>query len=173
MKKMGHFIGLHFHASGVTNFHGIEEDIKRDIAVMQQYLGFPVDRFSFHRPHHDLLKKDVKISGAHNAYGPEFFHFFQGPKPAHLRVKYVADSNHQWKWGHPLDIVREGAKKAQIVTHPFSWTKNGKEHLTNMKTLLQEKDHTLKKNIRDELKNFPVELLEDEKPAQKIQRPLY
>ena len=31
-------------------------------------------------------------------------HYFDEKKPSKVRVLYLADSNHQWKYGHPFDF---------------------------------------------------------------------
>ena len=70
-----------------------------------------------------------------NCYDESFFHYFEGKKPQNLRVHYLADSNHKWKYGHPIQInYKSSPLKMQLLTHPFSWTEPGYENYRNFKT---------------------------------------
>ena len=76
--------------------------------------------FSYHRPPKWVLEnRNDEISGMINAYGPSFFEFSSNPK----EIIYLADSQHKWTYGHPLD--RLSSAKIQILTHPDEWTLNG------------------------------------------------
>ena len=88
-----------------------------------------------------------------------FFHYFDENKPNRLRVLYLADSNHQWKYGHPLDFDFSKIKKLQLLTHPYSWTRNGFENFKNISNLIKERTHELAVSMA-EIKTFPRELLE-------------
>ena len=87
-----------------------------------------------------------------------FFHYFE-KKPSKVRVLYLADSNHQWKYGHPLDFDFSKIKKLQLLTHPYSWTRNGFENFKNTSNLIRERTHELAVSM-SEIKTFPRELLE-------------
>ena len=93
-----------------------------------------------------------------NCYGKKYFHYFKGDKPD-LDVTYLADSNHQWKYGHPFDFDFSKIKKLQLLTHPYSWTEKGFENFKNISNLIKERTHELAVSMA-EIKTFPRELLE-------------
>ena len=105
IQAMGHSIGLHANTGGLTNIMDIIALVKQDVAILQRVLDMPVDRFSFHRPSHDVLKQNIKIEGLINAYDPLFFHFYNHEPPQCLNVHYFSDSEHQWKYGNPLSVL--------------------------------------------------------------------
>ena len=72
---------------------------------------------------------------------------------------YLPDSNHHWRFGHPLDLDFKKYRKIQINCHPFSWTIQGYDNLNNFKTLIDEKNIESIYSINDETKTFPKELL--------------
>ena len=74
--------------------------ILKDIETLEHYYGFEVDRYAFHRcgSNPGILEKYVEVPGKINCYAEDFFHYFSGDKPKELRVHYLADSNHQWKY---------------------------------------------------------------------------
>ena len=70
------------------------------------------------------------MPGKINCYAEDFFHNFSGDKPEELRVHYLADSNHQWKYGHPLHIdYYDLPQKMQLLTHPYSWSEEGYDNV--------------------------------------------
>jgi len=74
-----------------------------------------------------------------------------------LDIKYVSDSNHEWKYGHPLEIIKKDYPKLQILFHPFSWSVKGGNNLQNYRTLLREIFLTTINSIDSEISNFPIE----------------
>ena len=101
----------------------------------------------------------MEVSGKINCYAKEFFHYFQGEKPNELRVHYVADSNHKWKYGHPLDLDFSKVNRIQLLTHPYSWTENGYENMNNFTRLIRERTDELVSDMNGETNTFPKELL--------------
>ena len=87
-----------------------------------------------------------------------FFHFFEVKKPKDLRVLYLADSNHQWKYGYPLDFDLLEVNKLQLLVHPYSWTPQGYENFENIHTLVSERNKELAESM-SEIKSFPKEFL--------------
>ena len=158
IRALGHKVGLHVHlgALGVTS---LDSYIASDISLMEELIQIEIDRFSYHRPTQKTLMSDVKIPNKINAYDDSYFHFYAGSKPDNMRVTYLSDSNHSWKFGHPMDLS-SNAKKVQLLTHPFSWSKTGYNNLNNFKILLCEKGREMISSINDEIKTFPSELLE-------------
>ena len=84
-----------------------------------------------------------------------YFHSYKDRAPKSLRVKYISDSNHMWKFGHPLTTNNS---KLQLLMHPFSWTQKGYENTRNFETLITEKNKEMISSISSEIKTFPTEL---------------
>ena len=76
-----------------------------------------------------------------------------------MRVLYLADSNHQWKYGHPFDCDFSKIKKLQLLTHPFSWTEEGGDNYGNFLSLIRERNNELVNSMDTETNTFPKELL--------------
>jgi len=159
IKKLGHYIGAHINTSNLNTAKGLTSFILQDITTLKEYTGLKIDRFSFHRPTKNQLRIPIKIPNIINAYDTPYFHYFESKKPKKLNVMYLADSNHQWKWGTPTKSNFSKNKKLHINFHPFSWTKNGYSNLVNFKSLIKEKNRELLDSFNSEINNFPKELL--------------
>ena len=106
------------------------------------------------------MEKYVEVPDKINCYAKEFFHYFSGDKPEELRVHYLADSNHQWKYGYPLHVdFWELPQKMQLLTHPYSWTENGYGNVINWTKLIKERNKELLLDMQTETRSFPKELL--------------
>ena len=162
IESMGHYIGLHQNPPTMGDDELIDYILK-DIETLEHYYGFEVDRFAFHRcgSNPTLLEKYVYVPGKINCYAEDFFHYFSGDKPAELRVHYLADSNHEWKYGHPFSIdYWDVPQKMQLLTHPYSWTDEGYENTDNYTELIRERNEELVHSMNTETKTFPKEILE-------------
>ena len=71
-----------------------------------------------------------------------------------VKVKYLSDANHIWRYGYPDEKNITGFDKVQILTHPFGWTKKGLDNFGNYKTLLAEKIAELVDSVDAECKDF-------------------
>ena len=151
---MGHKIGLHSHMNALQDINFIEEYIKNDINILSLFTGYNIDRFSFHRPKKEYLKLNLNIHNIINTYDKKFFHLTE--KLNNLNITYLADSQHKWNYGHPLNLNLESINKLQLLTHPYSWTEKGLDNRENFIALLSEKNNELKKSINNECKNFPL-----------------
>ena len=160
---MGHHIGLHLNTSGLSPSEDITTFINNEVDNLQKGIGLPIDRFSFHRPNHAMLASNIKINGLINTYDERFFHFYHDQPPNRLKIHYFSDSEHQWKYGDPLSILDKPIKKIQLLIHPYSWSTQGMDNLTNFKALIRLKNADMRQSMHDECHNFPSELLKDEK----------
>ena len=161
IKSLGHSIGLHQNPPPMKDDELVEYILK-DIETLEHYYGFEVDRFAFHRcgSNPKLLEKYVQVPNKINCYDKKFFHYFQGERPKKLNVHYLADSNHQWKYGHPINIDYDSYPfRLQLLTHPYSWTENGYENINNFAKLIKERDTEMKLDMKTETRSFPEELL--------------
>ena len=159
MHDMGHHIGLHVNTSGLSDLKNIRNFIKNDIDGLQNGLNLPIDRFSFHRPTHALLRLNLNIKGLINTYDPRFFHFYTQHPHQPLPVYYFSDSEHQWKYGDPRSILENPVKKIQLLIHPYSWSKQGLNNEDNFKAIIQSKQALMLQSMHDECRHFPPELI--------------
>ena len=160
IKKLGHKIGLHQNPPLMSKSKLVDYILK-DIETLEHYYGFDIDRFAFHRCGNNpqLLEWYIQVPNKINCYDRKFFHYFKGSKPENLNVLYLADSNHEWKYGYPLDFDFSKETKLQLLTHPFSWTETGFENYGNFLTLLKERNDEMLWDMETENKAFPEELL--------------
>lgn len=159
MYDMGHHIGLHVNTPGLPSFENTTEFILNDVSLLRAGLGLPVDRFSFHRPTTEQLESNIRIDGLINAYDTLFFHFYKNKQRDSVSVHYFSDSEHQWKYGDPLSVLKKPIKKIQLLIHPYSWSKQGLDNLNNFKALLTLKHSQMLQAMHEECRNFPKELL--------------
>lgn len=159
MHENGHFIGLHYHLGGVENsLEIIKEEICRQSKILSEILDVPVNRFSLHRPRGEHLAANMQIGGLINTYDRRFFTFTDDPL-ASLDVKYIADSNHQWKYIGENTLNQEYLcrfDKIQLLIHPLSWSEGGAEHVENFQMLVQEKRDEFVATIEGEWKIFDM-----------------
>ena len=163
IKRLGHSIGLHQNPPQMTDMELIRY-IEKDIETLEHYYEFEVDRYAFHRcgSNPTILEKYIEVPNKINCYAEEFFHYFQGEKPNEIRVRYVADSNHKWKYGHPLDLDFSKVNKIQLLTHPYSWTEKGiTDNYSNYTLLIKERNNELISSMNTETRTFPREILEN------------
>ena len=160
IKNLGHSIGLHQNPPKMSDEKLIEYILK-DIETLEHYYGFEVDRYAFHRcgSNPGILEKYVEVPNKINCYAKEFFHYFQGSSTEKLRVYYVGDSNHKWKYGYPLEFDFNKVNKIQLLMHPYSWTEDGFDNYTNYLNLIRERNIELVESMNTETKTFPKELL--------------
>lgn len=155
MHERGQHIGLHFALNGMTDMKLVRERIKKEADMLSDMLGFAITTFSIHRPSPDVLRENIKIKGLLNAYQDDFFTFDKNASAtSDLRIKYMSDANHVWRYGYPDEKEIRSHDKIQILTHPFAWTKQGYNNLDNYKSLVNEKYLELIDSIDNECKDF-------------------
>ena len=155
IRKLGHKIGLHYHRNEQKNM-SIDE-LKMDIQYQAELLGnileMEIDRFSFHRPLREHLEANLQIDGLINTYDRRLFVLTDEPNQK-LDVKYIADSNHQWKYGIPTKECLEKNPKVQLLLHPLSWSETGADHVNNFQMLIDEHKKEFINTIKAEWKIF-------------------
>lgn len=157
MLAMGHHIGLHYHRNGLTNIEYIKKEIVSQTEMLSQFLGISIDRFSLHRPAVEHLKANINIDGMMNTYGSNFFTFLDDvSNMSDLTVKYIADSNHQWKYGLPNEEYFEKYPKIHLLVHPLSWSKDGAEHVDCFREIVNEKREEFINTIKNEWKIYSM-----------------
>lgn len=155
MHERGHNIGLHFALNGMTDMEQIRRQIVKEMDILSEMFGFEIDTFSIHRPSRDVLRENIKLLGKINAYQDEFFTFAeQVTEKTPVKVKYMSDANHIWRYGYPNRETIAGYDKVQILTHPFAWCKQGYDNFDNYKALMKEKFQELIESVDQECKDF-------------------
>lgn len=115
MLAEGHQIGLHFMGELCEGDDAatLSEKVLREGRWMREEFGVDIDAVSFHQPTRAILEADLFIPGLVNTYnrqqmGPYF---------------YLADTNMQWRSGHPIDLFRSATHmRVQLLIHPMWWT---------------------------------------------------
>ena len=158
IKSLGHYIALHQNPPYMSEKE-LKKYVLKDIETLEYYYGFEIDRYAFHRPKQEQLAMYLDIPGKINCYGKLFFHYFDKDRPSTLDVTYLADSNHKWKYGHPIELDFNNVSKLQVLTHPFSWTERGFENYGNFLSLIEERKKEMLIDMESETKTFPKELL--------------
>ncbi len=136
--ESGHDIGLHFDAA---LYQGDEAELVRaaqdECQALSQAVRRDIGVLSFHRPHRDLLARDIEFGGVLNAYDRRFFE----------DVGYCSDSKGAWGYGPPLEheAVAEG-RALQLLTHPIWWVdRNGTDAQNAVARFLDHHQHHLAK----------------------------
>jgi hypothetical protein len=155
MSVRGHRIGLHFALNGLTDMEEIRRQIRKEMDILSNMMGFPVRQFSIHRPSAEVLQANIKYPDIINAYQEEFFSYSpDAANDPHLKVKYLSDANHVWRFGYPDTDTISGHQRIQILTHPFAWTEKGYDNFHNYKSLIREKHREMVDSIDTECKDF-------------------
>ena len=145
MHERGQHIGLHFALNGMTDMTEIRKRIKKEIDILSEMFGFQITEFSIHRPSKDVLRENIKLDGIINAYQDDFFTFAEQVTPeTPVKVKYLSDANHIWRYGYPDEENITGYDKVQILTHPFAWCKEGYNNFNNYVELVNSIDQECK-----------------------------
>lgn len=155
MHERGHNIGLHFALNGLTDMSVVRKQIKKEIELLSNMLDMEITEFSIHRPSPDVLRENIKLRGILNAYQDKFFTFAENvTDDTKLKIKYMSDANHIWRYGYPTEENILNNPKVQILVHPFGWTKEGYDNFDNYKSLVREKYKELIDSVDAECKDF-------------------
>jgi hypothetical protein len=167
--KLGHDLGVHVH---LGNFNSEKECIENYIIKQAQLLSialdYPISKFSIHRPIQDHIKNVIEIPGYINMSDSKFFVYTNNFSIYDLPILYLADSNHEWKYGNPLTIDFSKISKMQLNCHPFSWTEKGLDNWNNFLILTKEKQLEALQSINEEIKTYPIDLFTQEYNKSKI-----
>ena len=72
IKDLGHHIGLHQNPP-LMEVQALNIYIRTDMAILEQFYGFGIDRFAFHRPKKEYLSSYVTLNDKINCYDRKFF----------------------------------------------------------------------------------------------------
>lgn len=155
INAMGHHLGLHYHRGNTVSVEKVIKDVQFQAEILSKMIDVEIDRFSFHRPLKEHLEANISIPGLINTYGSQFFVLTDNPDD-NLSIKYIADSNHQWKYGKATYDYFNKFKRIQLLIHPLSWSEEGADHLNNFKMIMQEKHDEMVQTIEMEWKYFDL-----------------
>ncbi len=113
ISEMGHRIGLHFDANGVS-LSDLDAAIQAQRVTLERICGVNVEAVSFHNPKPDHLMNDAETygDGLINAYSSTLM---QG-------VTYCSDSNGYWRHRSLKDVINDpSVRQLQALTHPAWW----------------------------------------------------
>lgn len=159
---LGHNIGCHVHLGNFDSRESIETYIVKQCQILSLALNYPVNKFSIHRPLKRYIENTIQIPGYLNMSEEAFFTYTDNFNVYDLPVLYLADSNHAWKYGNPMDIDFSRINKMQLNCHPFSWTEKGFDNWNNFHILTKEKQLEAVQSINEEIKTYPKDLYEKE-----------
>lgn len=144
-------IGLHLYITHLTagDWDGFFRELGLQSKILGDCLQRKIDRFSIHRPPQwTLQNRSDSICGMLNFYGESFFEF--SPKPQ--KIKYFADSQHQYKYGNPLE--NHEFEQVQLLLHPDEWTVDGENTANNFQSLAIENQNAFNRCLSMETKHF-------------------
>lgn len=112
LRRLGHQIGLHFDVSCAREpWQPVESALRFELNALEFMLGEKVTAFSLHQPTQAVIEQQIEVPGVLNAY-----------HPGHLRgIRYLSDSNRNWRGKDPLLELTASENSIQILTHPIWW----------------------------------------------------
>jgi len=119
-------LGLHYYSDYREmedfNFQDFRYQAELLNATLSSIGEAPFKAFSYHRPTAIQLAKSQKTEGPAayiDCYGPAYFEYTN--ETNRVSIKYISDSDHEWRYGHPLKISPENYSAIQILMHPEEW----------------------------------------------------
>jgi hypothetical protein len=159
IRILGHDIGTHVHLGNFNeNKESVENYIIKQSQLLSTALDYPINKFSIHRPLRKHIENVISIPGYINMNDDKYFTYTNSFNIYDLPVLYLADSNHAWKYGNPLEIDFSKINRMQLNCHPFSWTEKGLDNYENFFILTKEKQLEALQSIKEEIKTYPDEL---------------
>lgn len=138
----GQDIGLHYYSEYRENdefdFLDFDWQVKVLDSLLEKLGASKVSAFSYHRPTYSQLLASQRKTGPEgyiDCYGPAYFELTDDPYSS--KTKYLSDSDHEWRYGHPLDVEIDTLKSLQILMHPEEWP------LPNVKAVYQSIEEVL------------------------------
>jgi hypothetical protein len=125
----GHSLGLHFFGEIHKTLNTVElvQQIKSQLARLSDLAATPVSAFSFHQPTAEMIASAIEIPGVVNTYHPIVMR----------RLRYLTDTNMQWKPSSPEDVLGDVSLPIQMLLHPLWWIADGQDAVQRWKHILQ------------------------------------
>jgi len=155
ISELGQEIGLHYY----SDYRESENFAFQDFAFQSQLLNLALFQkkiqkfkvFSYHRPTPKQLEMSSKRQtpdGYIDCYSPEYFTF--SSSLSDITVKYMSDSDHEWRYGHPLEFEFGKYDTVQILMHPEEWRANDASQVYDK--ILEAQTKNLKQALNKEYK---------------------
>lgn len=155
LRELGHFVGLHLYVTDVRPHDTTEllRQLRFQTTILEEVLGEPISRFSYHRPPRWTLELDLSgETDLLNAYAPRFFELTEGQGPP-KHIRYLADSQHAWKYGHPLEVHHRHGR-FQILMHPDEWSDAGSSVAANFRELTDDHQEAFLQTLLTECNHY-------------------
>ena len=131
----------------------VRHQIKKEMDILSEMFGFPIHSFLY------TVRLRMCCAKTSSCRESECIPGRVSPcrkvtDQTPLKVKYMSDANHIWRYGYPDEANITGYDKVQILTHPFAWSKKGYDNRDNYAVLIQEKYNEMIDSINNECKDF-------------------
>lgn len=119
--SMGHEIGLHFEAMNVGRALGLDPQdlLVHEKNVIQAILGSEVRTCSEHRELSGIIHQTPRYDQIYDPYAAGFDFYSMDIKYC-KEMKYLSDSNGNWREGDPLEHYGKHPRM-QVLIHPDWW----------------------------------------------------
>ncbi len=141
--RRGHRLGLHFDCAAYEaeglDVDGVRTRCLREASALENWFGEKVDAVSFHRPQPFVLSGNPQLTHPlPHSYMAEFVQ----------RIKYLADSRGQWRYGQPGAAEEFLQRKPMhILVHPIWWTERKEESLGKLLRFIEEDRAELQRQL--------------------------
>ncbi|PID28822.1 MAG: hypothetical protein CSB55_03465 [Candidatus Cloacimonadota bacterium] len=120
--SLGHRIGLHYDDGYFSKNEDLQNLINTETEIFKSNFNTNIDAVSFHQPSQHVIDNKINIKQI-NTYDKIFF----------KDIKYLSDSNMNFK-EDPFDIIKSKKfPKIQLLIHPVWWIIAGSEKTTEEK----------------------------------------
>lgn len=157
ISDFGQELGLHYYSEyrESENFafqdFAFQSEILNSALIQNKLHKFKV--FSYHRPTPIQLEMSSirrTPDGYIDCYSPDYFTY--SSSLTDITIKYMSDSDHEWRYGHPLDFEFGIFHTAQILMHPEEW--RAKDASQVYDKILEAQTINLKEALNKEYKKF-------------------
>ena len=165
---LGHEVGLHFDPAfyGLRPDHRAESDrrMREESAILESLLGHPIWSVALHNPGvcgwQDV--EDDDLAGLVHATG----------RSIRSRFTYCSDSGGRWRFQQLEDVLRGGAPRLQVLTHPEWWVPEAMAPRERIARAIDGRAARASRRYDDEIATMTA-AVEDAQPALSIVIPAY
>jgi hypothetical protein len=146
--ERGHWLGLHFDATGIDSDDEVVERVTREAEALSLHFQTDVEAVSFHMPGRRDVGHLVLPPPLINTYAPQFFE----------EIAYVSDSNQDWRGQDLVKLLRDGSHDhVQILIHPMWWRETYSPMMAKLRELANNLGVDLNDLITPEQRALPVD----------------
>lgn len=138
---LGHWLGLHFDATEITDDDEVVRRVVDAAAGLERRFGADVVAVSFHMPGRRAVSHIVLPGRLVNTYGPRFFE----------EIGYASDSNMNWRGVDLAELLRSPeTQRLQLLIHPIWWRSAHEPMLAKLQALADDLGIPLDELMTDE-----------------------